>query len=729
MARWRQKDRWIPLWQLPMVVGRSEECDLWLTEPTVSRRHAQLERSGSGLVVRDLQSRFGTFVNGLRVVEKPLQPGDQVRFGRHICYLVREDALERVEAAGAGLVLEEVAIERGGRRLVQAVTAQMQPGQLIGILGPSGVGKTLILRVLAGLFAPAAGQVLWQYTPVQQVLAEYLQQLGYIPQQDLLYETLTVEENVLYAAELRLGQLSASQRAERVRCVLDMVQLSEHRDKKTAVLSGGQRKRLSVAVELLRQPSILLLDEPTTGLDPANEIRLVENLRQIARQGTLVICTTHSLSVVRMFDQVLVLALREKVARQVFYGRPENLLNALGVSEWTDLYKMLEHDPGVPLVGQAEGSPPAKALPGQSPVSGTQEASLKPGDAPRATPSPWTEEELQWPSPDSIPLGRDFLLLQRQAHQGPSAHGLRQCGQVAWRCLTMIRRDWLLAAMMIVQPLLLGLLLVLTQYNPGNVKPIFFFTVVIAIWLGLHNSVRDLVRERRQYIRDRMAGMQVEAYLGAKIGLYLAIGLGQIVLLVLVVRIGTKLVLSSTVEHIYNDLAAVGWLWWIGVEMLVYSCGLGLGLFVSTLVRTEEAAVAALPMLMLPQILLSAMATGDIKTPVSQPRAFLPVVATFSAPSAQNQPGLGHGNQKNLSSDSQEGLSFVQRLVDICSLACYSRPALLVLEPEDMSIQGYSKNIWWGDLCHLLILLAVTYSALWVGLLNQEKYWPDWIGI
>lgn len=722
MPRWTQESHLILLTQLPIVVGRAEDCDLWLTEPSISRRHAQLERGAAGLVVRDLGSRFGTYVNGVRVVEKAVRPGDQVRFGLHLAYLVRQNSLEQVEAEGAALVLEEVAIERGGRRLVEGIAARMQSRQLIGILGPSGVGKTQLLRVLAGLFLPAAGQVMWQNTPVQEVLPEYVQQLGYIPQQDILYDTLTVEENVAYAAALRLRHLSSEERAERVSSVLELVQLGAHREKLAKVLSGGQRKRVSVAVELLRRPAILLLDEPTTGLDPANEARLIQNLRQIAQQGTLVICTSHSPGIVRMFDQVLVLALRQNMARQLFYGRPENLLDGLGIRDWVDLYEMLEHERRAQPSGPAGVRTGAEGTPGVVAARKEQEAGTGLVDTPRAARALDTaQEQFNWGSADSLPLGRDFLRAQRKVHRRQSAGWARQYWHVGWRCLTMIRRDPLLTAMMLGQPLLLGLLVVLTQYNPGKADPIFFFTTVIAIWLGLNNSVRDLVRERRQYIRDSMAGLRSEAYLGAKIGVYMVVGLAQLVLLVLVVRIGAKLILSSEAEHIYQDLAAVGWLWWIGIGMLVYACGLGLGLAVSTFARTEEAAVAALPMLMLPQILLSAVATGDVKAPVTQPRAFLPIVATLSGPPGENHTGQAHA--------SEDGLSAVQWVVDVLSLACYSRPALLVLAPVDMTGKGYSRGIWWGDFFHLLILSAVTYGALWVGFLVEEAHWLRRLGL
>lgn len=288
------------------------------------------------------------------------------------------------------------------------------------------------------------------------------------------------------------------------------------------------------------------------------------------------------------------------------------------------------------------------------------------------------------------------------------------------RCIKTTLRDRGLTAMMALQPILLAVLIVLSQYDPGMVAPILFFSSVVAVWLGMNNTVRDLVRERRQYIRDRMAGLRAEAYLTAKIVLFLAIGLVQIVVFVVLLRWGC----SRTIpQGLATNLRSIGLFGWIGVLLIVYLCGMGLGMVVSTLVRTEEAAIAALPILVLPQILLSSVATGDVKKWWSDARGFRPLVVTLTA------------GWDPLETDSKplEGqkVPTVGKIADMLSFVCYTRPALLVLvrPPVENPVSGYSKHIWWGDLLHLWLLLLATYAAMWWLFRQCEQRWPALAGL
>lgn len=691
----------VPLAQLPLLIGRSPECDLCLNHPTISRRHARLFLREGQLVVADLDSRFGTFVNGQQVRERVLCPDDRLRFGPEISYVVRRDALELEGHTVASLEVEQLGIVRQGRRLLAEVSAALEPGNLVGILGPSGLGKTLLLRALAGYYRPDEGQVRFAGRDIWLDREAYLAQVGFIPQADVLYESLTLAENLDYAARVRLPNLARSDRCQTVQEVSQLLQLTEHIQKRVAVLSGGQRKRVSVAIELLRKPPVLLLDEPTTGLDPGNEARLVENLRQVARRNTLVVMSTHSLSGLRLFDRVLVLARCQGMGRMVYFGTPEELeerLSELSGRHPADWYDVLERgDLGGERPRLQEGAlEPSKACP---PVSTTPES-----------------------TPERPPVG-PVLQVRRLARRHEAPGFGRQWVDTLVRCGKSTVRDRALVAMMCLQPLLLGLLVILSQYAAGKLHPILFFTVVVAVWLGMNNTVRDLVRERRQYIRDRMAGLRAGAYLAAKIALFLVIGALQLAVFVAMVRWGCS---RSLVEHLARRLAEVGFSGWLGVLTAVYLCGMGLGMAVSTLARTEEAAVAALPMLILPQILLSAVASGDVNVPWSLPRGFRPIVVTLTS-------GMT-GSQQDGSSKRDDDFWKVSRvgtLTDVLSMACYSRPALLVLSrpPIDNPVQGYSQWIWWADLLHLLILLLATHAVMWWLFLRCEMRWPELAGL
>jgi hypothetical protein len=277
------------------------------------------------------------------------------------------------------------------------------------------------------------------------------------------------------------------------------------------------------------------------------------------------------------------------------------------------------------------------------------------------------------------------------------------------RAVQLVLRDRGLVVAMFAQPVLLGLLVALAQYDASKPFPILFFAAVIAIWLGLNNSARDLIRERRHYVRDRLAGLSPAAYLGAKTLVHAAFGLAQILLLLAVLRMGCGLVLDSQAA---KDLADVSAPWLTLVLMLSYLGGVGLGLLVSTLVRTEEAAVAALPLLIMPQLLLSAVATGTQDMAYSQSRPFRPLIVMLTSRQTPTTPPPP---------------SKAAAVVDLLSMVCLSRPAALVAESP--RVGDFGRWIWLVDLGHLLILLLGTWALVFLSFQRAERRWLRLIGL
>jgi hypothetical protein len=262
----------------------------------------------------------------------------------------------------------------------------------------------------------------------------------------------------------------------------------------------------------------------------------------------------------------------------------------------------------------------------------------------------------------------------------------------------MVLRNRGLVLAMLAQPLILGLLACLTQYDIDKPLPLLFFAVVIAIWLGLNPSARELVRERQHYLRDRLAGLNPGSYLGAKAAVHVAFGTVQILILLLALRVGGRLVLQFSA--VAQDLRATSIVGLFLVLMLSYLGGVGLGLLVSTLARTEETAVAALPLLILPQLLLSVVATGMQGRRYEEQRPFRPLMVTLT---------------------SHHELSPQAALVDLMSMACLSRPATLAAEAPQL--RGYGRALWLGDMCHLLILVLGTWTLLFLAFGRAEHRW------
>ncbi|HIK24708.1 MAG TPA: ATP-binding cassette domain-containing protein [Thermosynechococcus sp. M46_R2017_013] len=301
----------------PLTLGRaaSNSYQHWqLDAPTVSLRHASIDHTHAGLyVLRDLGSSNGTYVND-RLVKAPytLRNGDQIRIGPFVL-LYRHETLE-ITDQGSHIRIDAWGLQRrvktpaGDRPLLQDVSFVAEPKQLVGVVGGSGTGKSTLLKVLMGLDPLQEGQVLLNGLNLHRNLATYRHQIGYVPQEDIVHARLTVAEVLNYAAQLRLpADTDAQNRRAAIQRVLEQVQLTGTEHQRVASLGGGERKRLSIAVELLANPKLFLLDEPTSGLDPGLDFLLMQLLRQLADQERTIILVTHATSHVNLCDRVLVL--------------------------------------------------------------------------------------------------------------------------------------------------------------------------------------------------------------------------------------------------------------------------------------------------------------------------------------------------------------------------------------------------------------------------------------
>lgn len=245
--------------------------------------------------------------------------------------------MSTAHAATGPLSMTNVCVDAGSVRILRSVKLELRPGQLCGLIGPSGAGKSTLFKVLLGLREPSSGLVRIAGKPVSEQGP-----LGYVPQDDALHRMLTVEKELTYAAELRMPTSSDEERARRVTNVLGQVGLEERRDVKIARLSGGQRKRVSVALELLTSPGLLILDEPTSGLDPGLEARMMGLFKQLAEKGRIILVSTHAMQSLDLCH-VLVVLVKGNVA---YAGPPKRALSYFGVTHYADIFRALEKKSG-----------------------------------------------------------------------------------------------------------------------------------------------------------------------------------------------------------------------------------------------------------------------------------------------------------------------------------------------------------------------------------------------
>lgn len=245
---------------------------------------------------------------------------------------------EQTQDPTINLVAGGIVVEFGGNRILHEISFSAQPGQLIGVLGPSGSGKSTLLFAVSGFRPPKSGTVRMGPYRIPDDFEQVKEWIGFVPQDDIVPTELKVERVLSYAADLRLPDQDPENRKHRVNGVMRTLGLTERASLRVSKLSGGQRKRVSVGVELLTRPKVLFADEPTSGLDPALERSMMETLKELADDDRVVLVTTHIMSSLEMFDRLLVL----NAGRLVYFGTSEGLKPYFGVDDFTKIYEKLQ---------------------------------------------------------------------------------------------------------------------------------------------------------------------------------------------------------------------------------------------------------------------------------------------------------------------------------------------------------------------------------------------------
>lgn len=490
----------------------------------------------------------------------PAEPFGSIPISRGV---ERENRL-RPEATG-GLQMRDVTLAVDGERvLLDRVSFAARPGTLTAVIGPSGAGKSTLAKVAAGAERPTSGTVSLEARAVHAARSE----IGMVPQDDLVHGRLTVAQAMQFAAELRMpADTVAGERRRVITAVLTELELTPHAHNRIDKLSGGQRKRVSVAIELLTSPYLLVLDEPTTGLDPALDRSVMAMLRRLADAGRVVVVVTHSLTFLDVCDQVLLLAPGGKT---VFCGPPDRLSPFLGASDWADIFTKVCADP-----------------------DGLHRRFMR-GRASQGADTVCLAAPVRPAQPRRVGVWRQTSTLARR--------------QVR---LLVANRGYL--AFLAVLPFIVGLLpLTVTGHAglshlpelgapPFEAKHIVALTSFAAILMGTTLSVRDLVGERAVFRREQAAGLSASAYLFAKTIVFGAVAVIQSAILVLIVTapaIGKRTASSAVV------LGSPTFELFVGVAATCVVAVL-LGLALSALARTGDQVIVLLAMTLMAQLVLA----------------------------------------------------------------------------------------------------------------------------
>jgi ABC-type multidrug transport system ATPase subunit len=559
----------LPLPTHRMRIGRAADNDLVLSDLTTSGHHAELRKTGDGKYqIVDLGSHNGTFVNGQPVTSATLTEKDIVSIGPATFRLVDGTLREYIDTGDVSLVAQDLVVEvSGGKILLNHVSFPLGERSLVGVIGPSGAGKSTLLGALTGMRPADRGVVLYDNRDLYQNYAELRTRIGLVPQDSIMHTQLTTRRALQYGAELRFPpDIQATERDARVDEVMGELGLTKHADTRADKLSGGQLKRVNVALELLTKPSVLFLDEPTSGLDPGLDKSVMEQMRDLAHDGRTVIVVTHSVANLSACDRLLVLVPGGKVA---FFGPPEEGLQYFAEPGWAEVFQTFDREPDRDWAAEFQAS------------RAHQEYVTRPQAVPAISAGP---KAAGTPAP-------------------VRGGGFHQLGTLCRRYTRVLASDRAYVLSAVLMPFILGGLIYAVAGSQGLRGPNAEMTLIMLV-VGVSlsatiGSIFELLRERNIYIRERAAGLSSGAYLGSKL---IVLGVLVVIQALIVAVIGLAFRPLPTHGSLLTSAPFAELL--IGVAVFAVA-SMSLGLAASALVKTINQATPFLVLIIFIQIMLS----------------------------------------------------------------------------------------------------------------------------
>ncbi|MGI8631336.1 MAG: ATP-binding cassette domain-containing protein [Solirubrobacterales bacterium] len=549
-----------------LTLGRNHGNDVVLDDVNVSRFHAVVVQSGDELEIRDLGSQCGTRLDGRPVSQATLADGSVIGIGPYKLRLDGSNFAFRDERGALRLEATDTTVSRGGKEILRPMSLTVDPGELVAVIGESGSGKTTLLRALAGVSRPDAGTVTLNGDPVTSRLTD----VGYVPQDDIVHGLLSVSEALTYAARLRLPDVDSTDIASTVRRVTGELGLEDHRRTRISHLSGGQRKRVGVGSELLNRPSMLFLDEPTTGLDSGLERQLMELFRYLARPASsAVVLVTHATRSLELCDTLVVMG---RGGQLRFRGSPADALTFFEVSSPAEIYTALERPAQGPPRAPAPGEAGRGAGATDADVDGAQAPAPGPAGSPRAKGSAAAHT--------GVLAGRYLKLFVRDRR-----NALILMGQVPVIAL---------AVAFLFEPGVFDIGPGRTPGDPRDGIQLLFLLVTTAIWFGSIDAAREIVKERAVAAREAAVGVKWGSYLASKAIVLCGVSTVQTLAL-------TYFVLAI---HPLDESAGA----YLAIAGLLVLCGwaaVGVGLAISAAASSQDQATSVIPLTLIPQLLFA----------------------------------------------------------------------------------------------------------------------------
>lgn len=539
-------------------IGRLSENDIVLDDRVVSRKHAKISFENGNFWIENLRLKNKTYLNGHEVKEKTrLRDTDVITISFYSIDLLNglKDLRKEHSAIEAIGIQKKYPNDKIG---LQSLSLNIPQATFVALMGPSGCGKSTLLKCLNGDNPATSGEVLIHGLSLEKNFNLIKKKIGYVPQDDIIHKELTVYKTLFYAGKLRLpddtSDVEINNRINRVISSLNLDQDKEKdiRDIKVGSLSGGQRKRISIAVELLTEPTILFLDEPTSPLDPETIESFLTSLRELTKEGTTIVMVTHKPEDLNYVDQVIFLGVQGHLT---FTGPANSLISKFEVNNIVEVYTKT------------------------SDLEQVLKYYIKP---PEVLYQKESIPEIKREKPDSLILQLYWLISR-------------------YFKIKINDRENLI--LLFAQPLIIGGLVSLV-FNELSIG-VFFMIAISAVWFGVSNASKEIVGELPVYRRERMYNLNINTYIISKCVVLSIIALIQTVIFISIVYLNFKM---NTVEGHTDTFLRPFWQSVGFMFYLSFSATL-MGLFLSSYFNTTEKVMTVVPIALMPQIMLAGVMT------------------------------------------------------------------------------------------------------------------------
>ena len=587
------------------VIGRDASCNLVLDHPSVSRWHCVITGVNGEFYAEDNNSTNGIILNGAQLRGKAkLNQMDKITIADST--LIFTDGMLYMQKLKSGVsvsvrnVYKKVKTKKGEKFITNGVSLNIEPGEFVAIVGGSGAGKTTILNCISGMAEFSAGDIFINGESIKTNERSLRSLMGYVPQNDIVYDNLTLERMLMYSAKLRMPvDTTPAEIQDKIDETLELVELTAHRTTMISRLSGGQKKRASIAVELLASPRLFFLDEPSSGLDPGTEKHLMQMLKKLSETGKTVIMVTHTVQNINVCDRLICMGNGGVLC---YSGNPAKALDFFGKEDMIDIYDDLNENSKA--VSERFAAEEAKRNPG-----GNQDIEEK-----------------------NVPKARYAFVPKKF---------FKQFFVMTARYAEIIFNSRSRLLMLLIMPIALTALVCIAFQADGNIynylglsvdrdclpflvagdtmKLMFAFSCA-AFWIGIFNSVQEISKERNIFEREKFTGVRAVPYVLSKFVIIGIICLVQTIIMQLLFNFFSNT--TATVDGNIDSLTA------LPIKMndggIVFTSSLPMELFVTSFLcvmsamclgllissaASNDLALILCPVFLLPQILFSGVAS------------------------------------------------------------------------------------------------------------------------